>query len=113
MEKSVEQVKKFMEACGQGGISDSGLYVCLIDEEYNEFAKAQTEEEDLKELCDLIWVIIGYAQCCGYDLAGAFDEVARSNMSKIDPQLGYVIKRSDGKVQKPTSYSPANMSPFV
>lgn len=113
MEKSIEQVKKFMEACGQGSKSDAKLYLSLIDEEYEEFYEAYTGEEDLKEICDLIWVLIGYAQCYGYDLAGAFDEVARSNMSKIDPETGVVLKREDGKVKKPPSYSLADVRPFV
>ena len=113
MQKSIEQVKKFMEACGQLQFDNmqqaydmQDLYQDLIFEEYSEFRDEGTycnNTNELKELCDLLWVLIGYSLAKGYDLAGAFDEVARSNMSKIDPDTGVVLKREDGKVKKPPS----------
>lgn len=43
----------------------------------------------------------------------AFFEVARSNISKIDPVTGTVIKREDGKVLKPANWTPPDLSRFV
>ena len=42
-----------------------------------------------------------------------FDEVARSNMSKVDKGTGKLLKRADGKVLKPDTYSPPDLTPFV
>jgi predicted HAD superfamily Cof-like phosphohydrolase len=49
----------------------------------------------------------------GFDVQGAWDEVARSNLSKIDPVTGKVIKRNDGKVLKPEGWTPPDLKPFV
>jgi len=58
-------------------------------------------------------VILGYCYMKGYDVNGAWDEVARSNLSKIDPVTGKVNKRADGKVLKPEGWTPPNLEPFV
>lgn len=49
----------------------------------------------------------------GIYIIGAFDEVARSNMSKVDIESGKLLKRADGKVLKPDTYSPPNLTPYV
>lgn len=120
MKKSIEQVEHFMKAAGQLDSEDDydmcDLYVKLISEEYNEFQLEgvyHKSKEELKELCDLLWVLIGYSLAKGYDLAGAFNEVARSNMSKIDLATGKILKREDGKVLKPDHYKPADVSEYV
>lgn len=43
----------------------------------------------------------------------AWEEVRRSNMSKLDPETGVAIKREDGKILKPASFSPADLHDFV
>lgn len=48
--------------------------------------------EELDGCADLIWVIIGYCLSKGWDIKGAFSEVARSNMSKIDTETGKFSK---------------------
>ena len=48
-----------------------------------------------------------------YNVEGAWNEVARSNLSKIDPTTGKVNKRNDGKVMKPEGWTPPNLKPFV
>jgi predicted HAD superfamily Cof-like phosphohydrolase len=49
----------------------------------------------------------------GYDVDAAWAEVARSNLAKIDPATGKVIKRPDGKVLKPEGWTPPALDKFV
>ena len=78
----------------------------LIDEEWSEFHEAYhlgTDEEELKELCDLVYVCYQYAVNCGWDLDEAMDRVHKSNMSKLGRD-GKPIYREDGKVLKGPMY---------
>ena len=112
-----KQQAEFMTACGQTvdkrNDEQSILYSSLIDEEIHEFWHSETPENELKEIMDCLVVLIGYGLSKGYDLDGAWEEVWRSNMSKIDPKTGKVIKREDGKVLKPASYIPADVSKYI
>lgn len=86
----------------------------LIDEEVNKELLVAIDEDDIKGILDgavdSIYVILG--TLIEYGLAAhfkaAWNEVQRSNMSKVDPDIG-VIYREDGKVLKPDSYSPADL----
>jgi predicted HAD superfamily Cof-like phosphohydrolase len=49
----------------------------------------------------------------GYDVEGAWDEGAKSNLAKIDALTGKVLKRSDGKVLKPEGWKKPDFSKFV
>lgn len=110
-EHPFSQVEKFLVAFDQTVDTDNDkqrvLYAKLVSEEFAEFLQAYFEkdnEEQLDAVCDLIWVLVGYAKSRGWDVEGAFDEVARSNMSKLDPATGKPIKREDGKVMKGENY---------
>ena len=110
-------VVKFIQACEQE-INDKNtlLYKNLIREEFDEFIRAFHESDNEGQLdgcMDLIWVILGYCYMKQFDVDGAWDEVARSNLSKIDPNTGKVNKRKDGKVMKPEGWTPPNLKPFV
>ena len=113
--------KYFMEACGQTvgelNIEQVKLYSKLIGEELQELVAALHEPNDtghaLKEMIDLMVVLIGYGHSRGWDLDGAWMEVWRSNMSKIDLITGKVEKRADGKVLKPATYVAPDMSKYV
>lgn len=87
------------------------LRVRLIQEEFDEL-KESFEEKNLpniaKELADLLYVVYGTAVSYGIDMEPVFQEVQRSNMSKVG---GY--KREDGKWVKPATYSPANVQPIL
>lgn len=48
----------------------------------------------------------------GFDLPALFDEVQRSNMSKVMPD-GKVIKNEYGKVMKPSSFFRPNLLPIM
>ena len=66
----------------------------------------------LKELCDLLYVVYGTAVAFGYDIDGAFEEVHRSNMSKLGVD-GKPVRRDDGKALKGPNYFKANVGKYV
>ncbi|TMC59389.1 MAG: hypothetical protein E6J26_03995 [Chloroflexi bacterium] len=87
------------------------LRLRLIDEEIREFAEASASGDlpaAIKELCDLLYVVLGTANAYGIDIEPFFDEVHRSNMSKPWND-GASHKDPFGKVLKPPTYSPANI----
>ena len=87
------------------------LRVRLIQEEFDELKEAlETKNlpEIAKELADLLYVAYGTAVSYGIDMEPVFQEVQRSNMSKVG---GY--KREDGKWVKPATYSPADITPIL
>jgi len=49
----------------------------------------------------------------GYDIQGAWDEVVKTNMAKVDPATGKVRRREDGKILKPEGWKPPDMSKFI
>lgn len=112
-----QDVNTFIDACDQvPSIENVSLYRNLINEEYWEFQdaiKARDEVEQLDACMDMIWVILGYCKMKGYDVDGAWAEVARSNLAKIDTTTGKVIKRADGKVLKPEGWTAPELAPFV
>jgi predicted HAD superfamily Cof-like phosphohydrolase len=59
-------------------------------------------------ICDLLYVTYGAAIALGIDVEPFFAEVHRSNMSKLGLD-GKPIYREDGKVTKPSSWSPPNL----
>ena len=87
----------------------------LIAEEYKEFRHAvvaETYEEELKELADLVYVAFQYAENMEWDLEEALDRVHKSNMSKLGVN-GEPIRRRDGKIMKGPNYEPPNLSDLV
>ena len=120
MSKTFTDVKMFMLASGQtvntNNEEQSQLYHRLINEEYNEFIVARNQKDDVETLdaCfDMMWVIIGYMLSKGYDVEGAWDEGAKSNLAKIDDVTGKVIKRADGKVLKPEGWQKPDFNKFT
>lgn len=112
----VDKVKDFMVACHQTtnefNPDQVALYADLVCEELLEAGnELPGTASELKEVCDLLWVTIGYALSCGYDLEQAFNEVVRSNMSKLVD--GQCVKDANGKVMKGPNYSPADVSGYV
>lgn len=117
-----DDVKTFMIACDQPVLEtpvssrlevlkQAELYIDLITEEYLELIAGWRSDNivEIADACaDLIWVIQGLNHTLGIPQQKVWDEVARSNMSKIAP-CGKVLKRADGKVQKPDTYSPPNI----
>lgn len=120
MNKVFDDVERFMNAVGHttGSNNDNQaeLYLDLIDEEYLEF-QAGLQLEDDKEILDacfdMIWVIVGYMKSRGWHCEDAWDEGAQSNLAKIDPQTGKVIRRADGKILKPEGWREPDFGKFV
>ena len=61
-----------------------------------------------KELADLLYVVYGTAATFGIDIDRVFDEVHKSNMSKLGED-GKPVYREDGKVLKGPNYTPPNL----
>ena len=110
-------VKTFIEACDQEqNEKNAELYFNLIKEEVEEYRVAHRTKDEVEMLdacMDMIWVILGFCIMKGYDVEGAWNEVARSNLAKINPETGKVIKREDGKVLKPEGWTPPSLEQFV
>tara|TARA_X000001382_G_scaffold126127_1_gene112374 strand:+ start:1229 stop:1588 length:360 start_codon:yes stop_codon:yes gene_type:complete len=71
----------------------------------------ETKQKILKELCDLMYVVSGFAVTFGLSVQPAFNRVHQSNMSKLVngiPQLN-----EWGKVEKGKNYKPPNMEDLV
>ena len=66
----------------------------------------------LKELCDLQYVLSGFAVTFGLPFDEAFRRVHESNMSKLGPD-GKPIYREDGKVLKGPNYKKPDLSDLV
>lgn len=114
---SRDDVKIFMEACDQvdtGIGNQSDLYMVLIREEFDELFEAYINRDfvEIADACaDLKWVLEGLEHTLQVPQQKVWDEVARSNLSKISP-TGKVLKREDGKVMKPDTYSPPDLQQF-
>ena len=83
------------------------LQLRLIVEEFEEFINAvesEGDENQLKELADLVYVCFQYAAARGWPLDEALDRVYGSNMSKLVD--GKPLRREDGKVLKGPNYKP-------
>jgi predicted HAD superfamily Cof-like phosphohydrolase len=97
------------------GITVRPLQKTLIDEEWSEFHEAyhhESDENQLKELADLIYVCYQYAASQEWDLDEAMRRIHKSNMSKLGPD-GKPIYRADGKVMKSPKYTPPILTDLV
>jgi len=117
------KVKDFMQNFGQNVLAKPKfpekkivkLRLDLIKEELNELEEA-IKNNDLLEvadaLTDILYVTYGAGHAFGINLDGCFDEVQKSNMSKLDKN-GKPIYNNDGKVLKGPNYIEPNLKKFV
>ena len=86
------------------------LRMKLLAEEYTELVMAENND-DLVEiadaLADIIYIACGTAVSYGIPLDDVFESVHASNMAKLVD--GKVIRRADGKVQKPEGWQPPDI----
>lgn len=90
-------------------------YYLLIQEEFEEWHEESLRVsgrdweqcDELKELCDLLYVIHGYAIQRGWDIDEAFKRVHESNMTKDGG------KNSEGKIMKGEAYKPPEFGDLV
>ena len=121
MKKQIEQVAEFQKAF-KSPVEDKPhfpnfdrlmLRKKLLEEEVRELSTAMVGKDSvecLDGITDCMYILIGTAHELGLAkfLEAAFDEVHRSNMSKLDEE-GNPIFREDGKVMKSRLYSPPNL----
>ena len=106
----------FMRACGQTTIepneAQAAMYHDLIGEEFAELGEAELVGDTVEEfdaVLDLLVVLIGYGLSRGWPMVEGWNEVMRSNTDKINPYTGNVIKREDGKILKPSGWTPPDL----
>lgn len=125
----------FMVAMDQkvdgSSVEQERLYESLVQEEVRELAVAMTElyvvaskckkasefvvplGEVAKESMDVIVVLIGMLYSMGIDPSMAWYEVHQSNMRKLNPDTGKPDLDERGKVIKPKSWAPPDMSRVI
>jgi len=96
-----EEVDEFMEEIYEIDFFEAHLLRKEID-----------KEKVLKELCDILYVVYGFASTFGLDIDTAFNRVHASNMSKLGDD-GNPVYRDDGKVMKGPHYKPADLRDLV
>lgn len=106
----LERVKEFHKAFAAS--DDPVLWSKLIHEEWRELQLATSHENAFKEICDLVYVLMGYCIVRGWDFDEAFFRVHLSNMSKLG-QDGVPIRREDGKIVKGPNYKPADLGDLI
>ena len=118
-----EKVGLFMSTFGQEVKKKSelpsekinSLRLSLIQEELDELTKAIKENDILEvadALTDILYVTYGAGQAFGINLDKCFDEVQKSNMSKLGKD-GKPIYNENGKVMKGPDYFKPNLSKFL
>ena len=87
----------------------------LIDEEFNELKEAINDKNIIEvadALTDILVVTYGAAASWGLEIDKCFNEVHRSNMSKLSGD-GKPIYNEYGKVMKGPNYSPPDLKKIV
>jgi NTP pyrophosphatase (non-canonical NTP hydrolase) len=95
--------------------NDVGLTVCYIIEEYVKVRlEYNLQNKDYIEysVITLLKELVILAKTLNIPLQEVWDEVSRSNMSKIS-ENGKVIKNEFGKIQKPSTFSPADIKSIL
>ena len=72
----------------------------------------QARSHLLKEMADLIVVVVGHAAVRGWNIDVAFNRVMASNMSKLGED-GKPIYREDGKILKGPNYKEPNLKDLI
>ena len=117
------KVKAFMNTYGQD-VKEKASFpedsivqvrVDLIEEELNELKEA-IKNNDIVEvadaLTDILYVTYGAGHSFGVNLDKCFDEVQRSNMSKLGED-GNPIYNDSGKVMKGPNYSVPDLKKII
>ena len=117
------KVKTFMNTYGQEVKERASfpenkivqLRIDLIEEELNELKEA-VKNNDIVEvadaLTDILYVTYGAGHSFGVDLDKCFDEVQRSNMSKLGVD-GKPIYNESGKVMKGPDYFAPDLKKII
>lgn len=125
MEKQILQVGEFQSAFGIESPKRPTLLPKdravfrhkLLKEEVKEIETGEKAKDIVQVadgIIDSMYILIGTAYEYGFAdrLVMLFDEVHRSNMTKMGPD-GKAIFREDGKVMKPETYSPPKLATIL
>tara|TARA_Y200000002_G_scaffold378034_1_gene384666 strand:+ start:1009 stop:1377 length:369 start_codon:yes stop_codon:yes gene_type:complete len=118
-----EKVKKFMQTFGQEVKNEPSfpndkivkLRYGLIQEELSELKLAMQQRniaEIADALTDILYVTYGAGHAYGINLDKCFEEVQKSNMSKLGDN-GKPIYNENGKVMKGPNYFKPNLKKFL
>lgn len=115
-----EEVAEMAEAVDEGGIDAAAIadlaehykrmYTDVYAQEISELTP-RNHLDLLDALCDQVVTAVGVAYMMGYDIAGALEEVCRSNESKFEG--GRPVFDADGKIAKGRDYAAPDLRPFV
>ncbi len=126
MQKQINAVKEFHTAFGLGvstemkaslGEQKNMLRFNLMKEENEEYLEA-VQNDDIVEIADalgdMLYILCGTLLEHGlqHKIEAVFDEIQRSNMSKLD-ENGRPIYREDGKVMKGPNYFKPNFEEIL
>lgn len=126
MQKQINAVKEFHTAFGLGvsnelkgtlGEQKNTLRFNLMKEENEEYLEA-VQNNDIVEIADalgdMLYILCGTILEHGlqHKIEAVFDEIQRSNMSKLDDN-GLPIYREDGKVMKGPNYFKPNFEEIL
>ena len=117
------KVKIFMETFGQevknkpsfSSEKINNLRYELIKEELDEFKEALKDKDILEvadALTDILYVTYGAGHAFGIDLDKCFNEVQKSNMSKLGED-GKPIYNDNGKVMKGPNYFRPDLGKYI
>ena len=122
MERQILQVLEFQNAFKVAMPSQpkmlskrrARLRQSLLEEEVKELREANNILDVADAVCDILYITYGTAHEYGIAdrLVMLFDEVHRSNMSKMGPD-GKPVFRKDGKVLKPDTYLEPKLRPIL
>lgn len=115
-----EEVAEMVEAVDEGGIDAAAIadlaehykrmYTDVYAQEISELTP-RNHLDLLDALCDQVVTAVGVAYMMGYDIAGALEEVCRSNESKFEG--GRPVFDADGKIAKGRDYAAPDLRSFV
>lgn len=89
------------------------LVATLINEEFSELFKADTFKDLIDALGDIAYVCFDFLVAIGVDPDRLMQEIHASNMTKVDPATGPII-REDGKMLKnEATFIPPDFSVIV
>jgi predicted HAD superfamily Cof-like phosphohydrolase len=126
MQKQLNAVKEFHQAFGIGfsetpkgdlGENKNILRFNLMKEENEEYLEAVQNDDQIEiadALGDMLYILCGTIIEHGlqHKIEAVFDEIQRSNMSKLDED-GKPIYREDGKVMKGPNYFKPDFSEIL
>lgn len=93
----------------------AALRLDLIQEEVDELKQGLANQnivEIADALTDILYVVYGAGHAFGIDLDACYDEVHRSNLTKLDED-GKPLYREDGKVMKSDRYESPNLTRII